>query len=508
MGHQVSLKRRTMSARVSRRIFLGGLLSGTAGAALASPPAASLRPVARGTNLRALAVPEAETLVGDAKLGGRVAFAVADLASGELLEARGEETALPPASVAKAVTALYVLDALGAAHRFTTRLLATGELRDGVIDGDLVLAGGGDPTLDTDALAELAKRLKSAGVREVRGGFRVWGGALPFERAIDPGQPDHVGYNPAVSGLNLNFNRVHFEWRPSGGSYRVTMDARSALYRPEVQVARMAVTVRDGPVYTYEDSDGRDNWTVARGALGNGGARWLPVRKPELYAGEVFQTFAGAHGIRLGAPEPVRAVPPDAAELAAWESAPLGEIVADMLRYSTNLTAEVVGMAATAARGGSVPSLAVSAREMSRWAGQRLGMPRARFVDHSGLGDASRVSAAEMVAALAAAGRAETLKPILKEVTLRDAQGRPVRSAALNVRAKTGTLHFVSALAGYVSAPGGRELAFAIFTADTERRAGLTRAQLERPEGARGWNGRSRRLQQALIERWGTVYAA
>ena len=42
---------------------------------------------------------------------------------------------------------------------------------------------------------------------------------------------------------------------------------------------------------------------MARGALGTGGARWLPVRKPELYAGEVFATFARAQGIVLGKPQ-------------------------------------------------------------------------------------------------------------------------------------------------------------------------------------------------------------
>ncbi len=497
-----------MSGPVSRRLFLGGLLSGAAGAALAAPPAVSLRPVARGTDLRALALPSPDKLVAGARLGGAVGFAVADLSSGEVLEETEAARGLPPASVAKAVTALYALDALGPGHSFTTRVLAAGPLRDGAVQGDLILAGGGDPTLDTDGLAELAQGLKAAGVREVRGRFRVWGGALPFERVIDPSQPDHVGYNPALSGLNLNFNRVHFEWRRSGGDYAVTLDARSARYRPNVRVARMAVAVRDVPVYTYEDAGGRDNWTVARGALGSGGARWLPVRKPELYAGEVFQTFAGAHGIRLGAPEPIRGLPQGATELAARQSAPLREILGDMLRYSTNLTAEVVGMSATAARGASVPSLAVSAREMSRWAGQRLGMGRAHFVDHSGLGDASRVTAGEMVTALAAAERAETLRPILKEIKLRDSRGRPVQDHSVTVRAKTGTLHFVSALAGYIDVAGDRELAFAILTADTERRAGLSRAERERPEGARAWNGRSRRLQQALIERWGVLYGA
>ena len=61
----------------------------------------------------------------------------------------------------------------------------------------------------------------------------------------------------------------------------------------------MQVVDRAGPVYTYRRGDGVDEWTVARGALGNGGARWLPVRRPDLYAAEVFQTLVRSHGIVL-----------------------------------------------------------------------------------------------------------------------------------------------------------------------------------------------------------------
>ena len=107
---------------------------------------------------------------------------------------------------------------------------------------------------------------------------------MPSIPEIDTKQPDHVGYNPGVSGLNLNYNRVHFEWKRVSGGYSVAMDARTERYRPEVAVSRMRVVDRAAPVYTYDEKGGVDTWTVARAALGDGGARWLPVRHPELYA--------------------------------------------------------------------------------------------------------------------------------------------------------------------------------------------------------------------------------
>jgi D-alanyl-D-alanine carboxypeptidase/D-alanyl-D-alanine-endopeptidase (penicillin-binding protein 4) len=74
------------------------------------------------------------------------------------------------------------------------------------------------------------------------------------------------------------------------------------------------------------------------------------------------------------------------------------------------------------------------------------------------------------------------------------------------VVAKTGTLNFASSLAGYVPAPDGRQMAFAIFTADDKRRRVLKKDERERPEGGRAWNRRSKALQQTLLERWGGVY--
>ncbi len=498
-----------MSRYRTRRFVLGGLGALLApGAALSSPPPVSLRPRLRSADLGRQARGGIEGLIARAGLSGDVVCAVADVRTGLELEAANGDRGLPPASVAKVLTALYALETLGPDHRFTTRLLATAAAQNGILTGDLILAGGGDPTLNTDDLAALAAALKQAGVRELRGDFLVYEAALPAVHSIDPQQPDHLGYSPAVSGLALNFNRVHFEWKLAGQRYAVTMDARTGRYRPEVQMARMQVVSRGLPVYTYADRNGVDQWTVARKALGRGGARWLPVRRPGAYAGDVFRTMARAHGIVLGPARIAGRLPANATVLARHHSTALRPILKDMLKYSTNLTAEMVGLGATVARGGRPGLLQESAAEMSRWAAQRYGMQGTRLVDHSGLGDASRMSAQDLVGALVQARKQDLLRPLLKPFGMRDAKGRVMRTHPIKVAAKTGTLNFVSGLGGYMTAADGTELAFAIFAADTDRRARIPRAARERPDGARGWNRRAKNLQQQLIERWGALYGS
>lgn len=472
---------------------------------MAGPPGVSLRPHVRPLSL--LQNPAISTqMVMKSGLSGKVAFAVADPKTGKILESFHADTSLPPASVAKAITALYALEHLGASHRFQTRLITTGPVENGIVKGDLILAGGADPTLDTDDLFAIASEMKAKGIHEVRGDFLVWGGAVPYARHIDRSQPEHVGYNPALSGLSLNYNRVYFEWTKANKGWAISMDARSQRYRPEVQVATMSVVQRNVPVYTYSDKNGTDSWTVANAALGKKGARWLPVRHPDIYAGQVFQTFARSHGIVLKPARSIRSLPAGQI-IVTHKSDTLSEILRGMLKYSTNLTAELVGMAATRARLGRAEGMQNSAREMSRWAAQRHGMTKTKLVDHSGLGDASRVSALDMTRLLVAAHKSTALTALLKEIPLRDAKGRVDKSHPVKVHAKTGTLNFVSSLAGFAKRKDGPDLAFVIFTADQAQRQALSPDQRERPKGARSWNRRSKTLQQRLIERWSQSYA-
>ncbi len=133
---------------------------------------------------------------------------VVDLDSGEVLDQHFADTPFAPASVAKLPTTLYALDRLGPDYRFETRVAIAGQVRGETLEGDLILLGGGDPELDTDALLPLVTQVRERGFRNVTGQFLVDGSAGPQLAAIDSGQPVDAAYNPSLSGLNLNFNRV------------------------------------------------------------------------------------------------------------------------------------------------------------------------------------------------------------------------------------------------------------------------------------------------------------
>lgn len=492
----------------NRRQILTGLLATAATPALANAPTSSRYPQYRTAKARLSGAGDVDQLIEKGKLSGALGFVVMDADTGLILEQRKPLLSMPPASVAKTLTALYAIQNLGAEHRFTTRVLHSGKISDGVLIGDLYLLGSGDPSLDTDALGDMAQALVDQGIKKVSGKTYVHDGNLLYQRAIDPNQPEHLGYNPAVAGLNLNYNRVFFEWVKNGSGYNLTMDARARRWRPKVEMSTIELSDRRSPVFAFVEKEDKESWSVAKSALGKKGGRWLPVRRPDRYAGEVFHTILRSMEIDLPAFEQADELPQGLTILAEQHSEPLAPMLQSMLKYSNNLTAEAVGVAASVTRGQDVRRLAQSAGEMVNWAKDTLRLRHAVYRDHSGLSENNRTSAQDLTRVLTQAGWDGPLRPLLKNIPFLDAKGRPIKGEPVTVWAKTGTLNFVSSLAGYVETASGRRLVFSILSADMDKRDSIKRADRERPRGASEWNKRSRILQQKLVKRWADAFDA
>lgn len=464
---------------VNRRQLLAGMAASGLFATGAFGQSLQTRPAGRPAI-------DASRLAVVSDLPGQVSFSLVDPANFRAIQGQAAGAPVPPASTLKAITALYALSQLGPHHRFRTRVIRAGDV--------LILAGGGDPVLTTDDLATLASQLVEKG-QTSPAKFAVWGGALPNIEEIAPGQADYLAYNPAVSGMILNFNRVHLGWRHANGGVQMSVEARASKNSPR------AYTITAAPgdqrdLFSYSGDGERESWTVSRSAVGRAGSRWLPVRKPELYAGDVFQTLCRAKGLVLPNPEVISSLPVGDV-VASLDSQPLTEILRDMLRYSTNLTAEVVGLHASRA---ATPEK--SAQAMQAWLvaqGQGLDF---HLTDHSGLSDDSRVTAQGMAQLLAGPGLASGLPALLKENPLdEDIGADPAR--AVQVVAKTGTLNFVSNLAGYISHDDGQQWAFAVMCMDGPRHTATSGQEL--PAGVLTWTRDAQKLQRRILNSWATV---
>ena len=326
---------------------------------------------------------------------------------------------------------------------------------------------------------------------------------MPRLSEIEPSQPLEASYNPGVGALSLAFNRVHLTWRGGGRVAAATLPPLDEALFEGAPAARLPA----GGVELKSASEDAVVWRVAdRGRLQQAA---LPVKDPGLHAGRVFRRLALAQGILLD--PPLRGAAPGVAGLlAVHESPPLRQLVRDMLLYSNNLMAELIGLA-TAERLGDRPAdLATSgallvghlARLMPEvdWQGAVLG-------NHSGLDGSARLTPRQLAAIVRYGWHSAALPALLPgsgwSGTLANRFQRP--GAALRVWAKTGSVNYGSALAGYLFLVSDRPAVFVTMVSDVDARAAydaLPRRERAAEARAGAWNDRARALQDALVEVW------
>jgi D-alanyl-D-alanine carboxypeptidase/D-alanyl-D-alanine-endopeptidase (penicillin-binding protein 4) len=401
--------------------------------------------------------------------------------------------------VAKLATVYPAQQLLGAEFRFETKLYRSGNA--------LYLQGGGDPVLTNVELRELVRQIEAL---KVGGGWKAFffdAGAVASVPEVDSGQPIQATYNAGFGSLNVDFNRIQVNWsRDAEG--KLTFQPRAVadgLNVPADWVRFLPATgeTPPGANFLYAGDAGGERWLYAPTlpeTLPEEGAIFLPVKQPALNTAQVFRAIAQRSGIALPEPKPAT-VPQGAVMVAKVESAPLADVMTGLLKFSNNMTAELVGMATSRKLTGNALDPAASSAALADWLRQHLSYvdwTGFKLANHSGLSTESRASPRQFAAILTAMAR----EPVLAGMPNRIMGDDPKAEAA----AKSGTMDFACGLAGYLTAKSGKRLAFAIFLRDREKRealdAAFDRRVLAPTPGARGWLGRARALEAALLKSW------
>ncbi|HXC08939.1 MAG TPA: D-alanyl-D-alanine carboxypeptidase, partial [Steroidobacteraceae bacterium] len=159
-----------------------------------------------------------------------VSFAIVDPDSGRLLFGQNPETPRSPASTIKVVTTFAGLDLLGPAYTWHTRASIRGALRGGVLDGDLILQGGGDPYMTLERWWSFAGALRAKGLKTIHGDIVIDNTAfsLPAEDPAEfDGRPNRP-YNVLPDALMVNFQSIEFRVQPDVDARRVEVIANPA----------------------------------------------------------------------------------------------------------------------------------------------------------------------------------------------------------------------------------------------------------------------------------------
>ena len=446
-----------------------------------------------------------DAILNEKKLEADIGFILYDIEDSKILEAINPSKQYPLASITKLVTALYAMEILGTGQVFTTTIEAIGEESGGILDGNLILRGGSDPTLSNDDLVILVDNLWDNGLRKVDGKFIVDSSDAIYHGEIDSDQPEHLSYNPSISGLNLNFNRVLFEWEKVNGLYSFQFHAISAINNFDISTTDVNFSKSKHKFKDNNYNGKNDTWFFDHSFLEKAKKRWLPVRNPDNYAAELFWKIADKKGMDLPKPE-IRHYPIKGKVLAKAESEPLFNNIQLMLKYSNNLLSEVVGLSATKKFSGDKKEIKASAKIMGSWLENKIGNYRGNFSDHSGLGVGSMMSSHELVRFLKNSEWQTSAINFMQNFKVKKTQSSALKSYTNFIKAKTGTLNYVGNTVGYIETKSGRKLLFVILGSNLEQRNRLNKSDRDNPPEAKIWNKKIRSLQLDLIESWALRY--
>lgn len=422
---------------------------------------------------RGLPKPVAEALRAASVPAHAVAVVVQEVGAARASLSVNAGAAFNPASAMKLFTTLAALELLGPAYHWKTEAYAAGPLRDGVLEGDLVLKGYGDPKLDYESFWMLLRQLRGKGLREIRGDVLLDRSFFAAANG-DPGDFDGEAlrpYNVLPDALLVHYKALRFAFVPLADGAGVRIYAEP---RPPALEVRNTLRLASGPCFegrafrlllgasfdagppprvafegSYPVACGEKDLNVA----------FLP---PDEHVGGVLRELWTEMGGAWGGRARAGTLPEGAQLLHAHESAPLAEIVRDVNKFSNNVMARQLFLTlATAAH--EPPAQLHQAREVLRhWLNLKgIAAPELSIENGSGLSRTDRASAATLAELLQAAWKSAVMPEYVASLPLaaldgtmrKRLHGEPVAGQA---HMKTGLLSDARAMAGYLLDAKGR----------------------------------------------------
>ncbi len=417
---------------------------------------------------------ELEKLMNSKLVGGaEVAVAFYNPANCSLVWGHKNDQSMIPASLQKLYTGIGALEILGPHYQFTTKIGSRGEIVDGVLKGDLIIVGGGDPSWMEDFYPEgphqvfeaWADSLRALGIRKIEGDLI---GNISLFPTLDK-HPFwekhnlHYGFSPGVGALCFNENKVRFELKgaaKAGQKASVTPSYNYTFLKVSNQIETVAEKGAAG-IWLRLSEDG--GTVTLHGKLGPNTNQKLTaaVRNPPLFAMTILRDTFRKKGITVTGKILLEDSSPHSfTHLFSYKSPSLAKILAVMQKYSSNMLAEqMLSQIGPGAQAGVTKLKELM--DKSHIGGTF------RVVDGSGLSRQNLCSASNLGLTLCLARRQDWFDVFLQSLatpgdvgTLKrrfpDLKGKSI------LFGKTGNLRDVSNLAGYLRAGDDQFYVFVI----------------------------------------------
>ena len=402
------------------------------------------------------------------------ALLVQEIGSDTPLLAINTDLPLNPASTMKTLTTLAVLDTLGPAYTWRTELYALGSINDGVLNGDLVLRGGGDPFLVEEHVRSMLKTLQRRGVYHISGNLLIddtlFDPAVSQEDSLDA--QSNRAYNVLPHAALTNFQTVTFYFYPAdnGRDVRIVADPPLPGLRIDNRL-RLQQGACTGFQRGVSFSENRANQSVIFSGNFPSQCQEYAMTRAVLdaptYTYELFRylwlelggTFNGE--LRLQS-LPATETAPAAEPLVIWQSPPLGDVIKSINKFSNNMMTRHALLTLGLEQGTQPATVASGVSALNQYL-QNIGIDTSSLVvaNGSGLSREARLTARLLGDMLQHAWTLPTMPEFIASMPLGGTDGT-LRDRLTDERArgrvhvKTGSLNDVAAIAGYVHAWSGR----------------------------------------------------
>ncbi len=381
-----------------------------------------------------------------------------------------------PASNMKVVIAAAALKTLNAEYRFETNLFTDGKIKNGIVNGNLVIVGSGDPTFKGSELSAWRASIQKLGITKINGDIIGIDSIFDDEKTGLMWSWDDLSncYSAQISGLQINSNCAGIIIRPGkDGEQAVVQKVPNTTY---ISIVNQTVTGYSPTRLEFKREEGT-NRIYIRGIINKNASaieKWVSVNNPTLYFAQLLYEELSKYGIQVtGKPLDSRDTGyilkrSTAYQIAQRKSPPLKSIINDFLKYSINLYGEsilkslgfIYFNAGSTYNGRLAVNLIMKKYELPE---------EVLFIaDGSGLSMLNMISPEYMSKLLYAISKSYYYKAFFDALSTSGMDGtlrRRLSSEDLkgNVHAKTGYIKNVRSLSGYIDTVGKERLVFSIF---------------------------------------------
>jgi D-alanyl-D-alanine carboxypeptidase/D-alanyl-D-alanine-endopeptidase (penicillin-binding protein 4) len=405
-------------------------------------------------------------------LNSEAGFSLRDSASGkEIFESHGRN-AFPPASVAKLVSSACSLKVLSPQFQFETRFGHTGKIQNGILTGDLVVAGSGDPSFVIEDLKEILERLYVVyGIHEIKGNLifdASYFGTESLEIANGFEGDQGRAFTAELTAMPFNFNSFSIWVVPQNGDTRIEILPKD-LFQPKIiNKVKLSPT---GATEISVDYQVAEKKILVSGKLAEGAeskAFYRSVQNPyEALAKTIFRVFQelGGKWSKPGFRVEVKAV--HFQKLFTYSSRSIEKQLIDINKLSTNFGAELILLQAGAQEKGRPANFEKSRQVLEECLKSYGILPSEITLENaSGLSRKSTMQPSGLTSFLVKILKADFAPEYLSTLSVLGRDGtyqRRLHQFAGQARLKSGSLSGINTLAGYIFSKGGAPLIFSLF---------------------------------------------